>query len=409
VSNFLAVATVTAGLQKLLRETVVLDVSNSDVTIDRPRIIAKPPDKPTVNLFLYQVAANAALRNADLPTRRADGQAVQDPVAALDLNYLITFYGDDTKLEPQRLLGSVERTLHAQPSLPRAVIAEVVTAATDPNHPQHAYLKDTDLGSQPELVRFTPVSLTLEELSKLWASFYQAPYYLSVAYRASVVLLEQTVDRAPALPVLERGVRAAPFARPVIDAVEAQGGPGLPIFFDSVIAIRGSHLRGDVTSLGLGGQLFPVQKASGSRVVVDLATLPAATVRLGGQPLQVVHRTLLGRPPAPHKAVESSPGRLVVSPRVTATAKPVPGRLAVTVDAAVQPDQSASLLLEDPTSGVVVRTLAALDRSVAGTSVQFSVTGLAPGTYLLQVQIDGGLSLRAQAQNGTFTGPLVTI
>ena len=68
-----------------------------------------------VNVFLYQVTPNAAWRNADLPTRRANGDLIQRPQAALDLHYLLTFYGDESLLQPQRVLGSVVRTLHCGP------------------------------------------------------------------------------------------------------------------------------------------------------------------------------------------------------------------------------------------------------------------------------------------------------
>ena len=36
-----------------------------------------------MNVYLYQVTPNAAFRNVDLPTRRADGTLVKQPVAAL--------------------------------------------------------------------------------------------------------------------------------------------------------------------------------------------------------------------------------------------------------------------------------------------------------------------------------------
>ncbi len=55
-----------------------------------------------VNIFLYQVSPNVAWRNADLPTPRADNSLLHRPQAALDLNYLLTFYGEDTTLDQQR-------------------------------------------------------------------------------------------------------------------------------------------------------------------------------------------------------------------------------------------------------------------------------------------------------------------
>ena len=46
-----------------------------------------------------------------------------------------------------------------------------------------------------------PISLELEELSKLWSVFLRVPYDLSIAYRASVVLISADVSPQVALPV----------------------------------------------------------------------------------------------------------------------------------------------------------------------------------------------------------------
>jgi hypothetical protein len=80
-----------------------------------------------VNIFLYEIVSNAALCNADLPTRSGNGQAVQRPVAALDLHYLMSFYGNESELEPQRVLGSVVRHLHSRPLLTRKMIQDTVS------------------------------------------------------------------------------------------------------------------------------------------------------------------------------------------------------------------------------------------------------------------------------------------
>src|SRR5262249_2339420 len=157
-----------------------------------------------VNVFLYQIAPNPHLRNSDLPTRKADGSLLQRPKAAVDLYYLLSFYGDDTTLEQQRLLGAVVRELHAQPTLTRSMIAAV--------QQNTAFLQGADLDQQPELVRFTPVAFSLEELSKLWSFLLKTDYVLSTAYVGSVVLIE-TDDPVPPLPlpVLAPEVYVLPF------------------------------------------------------------------------------------------------------------------------------------------------------------------------------------------------------
>src|SRR5215212_5514896 len=123
MSNYLAIATVTATLSRTLTAAVGTDVSAAGVTTLRP------DDAPGtgVNVYLYQVGPNGAWRNADLPTRRDEGRLVQRPKVALDLHYLLSFYGDEAQFEPQRLLGSVVRTLHARPVLTREMIRNTVS------------------------------------------------------------------------------------------------------------------------------------------------------------------------------------------------------------------------------------------------------------------------------------------
>lgn len=93
MSNFLAIATVTATLSQTIRAAVLKDLSGAEVTTARPDGAGGHTPAIGVNLYLYQVTPNAAWRNADLPTRRPNGQLVQRPQAALDLHYLLNFYG----------------------------------------------------------------------------------------------------------------------------------------------------------------------------------------------------------------------------------------------------------------------------------------------------------------------------
>src|SRR5215469_16224450 len=140
MSNFLAIATVTAALQQILQTPVGNAVALAQVGFNRPD--PTNTTAPLVNIYLYQITPNAAYRNADLPTRRADGSLVQRPQAALDLHYLFTFHGDDSKLEPQRLMGAVVTTLQAQPLLSQ----QNITAALN----QYGFLATSNLANQVE-------------------------------------------------------------------------------------------------------------------------------------------------------------------------------------------------------------------------------------------------------------------
>ena len=203
MSNHLAIATVTATLRDLLQEAAVQAVPGADVTTKRPEMaMTDGRDKAGINIFLYQVATNASLNNASEPTRNASGQFVRRPQIALNLYYLLSFQGADAELEPQRLLGSTVIALRTQPVLSYDAILKAIQA--------NSYLAQSDLFDQSESVRFTPFDLSLEELSKLWSVFFQVPYMLSIAYIASVALLEAPVTPLVIKPVLVRDITVSP-------------------------------------------------------------------------------------------------------------------------------------------------------------------------------------------------------
>ncbi|HAJ38467.1 MAG TPA: hypothetical protein DCL15_22590 [Chloroflexi bacterium] len=211
MSNHLAIATVTASLVRYLQGAVGADVGNAVVTAVRPDGPNSGVPEVGLNIFLYQVTPNAAWRNQDLPTRRPDGSLHQRPQIALDLHYLLTFYGDETQLEPQRILGSAVRALHTRPILSRQEIRSAIAA--------NAFLAGADLADEIETVKLTPQSLTLEELSKLWSVLFQTPYTLSMAYDASVVLIAADSQPSMVQPVVTPAIHVFPSVTPPAPAV----------------------------------------------------------------------------------------------------------------------------------------------------------------------------------------------
>ena len=122
MSNRLAVATVTSALGHLVQASAQTAVSGVALRLGRPTAPAGDAERKKVHVYLYQVTPNGALRNADMPTRSANGRLVTRPQVALDLHYLLSFYGDQTAFEPDRMLGAVVRDLHARPVLTPAAI-----------------------------------------------------------------------------------------------------------------------------------------------------------------------------------------------------------------------------------------------------------------------------------------------
>ncbi|SFY49561.1 DUF4255 domain-containing protein [Streptomyces sp. F-1] len=215
MSNALAIAHVSQALALLIESHLQPEIDMA-VKVEPRKPPAEPPAEPTISVFLYQVTPNSSRRNDDLPTRAPDGTLVRRASAALDLNYVISAYGDETELVGQRLLGSVVRTLHEIPVLPKDVIE---LAGEKP------YLAGSNLAESAQRVRFTPNVMDIDETSKLWGMLYQTPYALSVVYQASLVLIDGRQTPTPARSVERPEVRVLPLGAPVPPGPGTEGAP----------------------------------------------------------------------------------------------------------------------------------------------------------------------------------------
>ena len=341
MSNFLAIATVTAALQTSLQEVVQVDVNGAQVTTVCPDAQGQVPNLG-VNIFLYQVGTNAALQNADLPTRTSSGHLVCRPQKALNLDYLLSFYGAEGALEPQRLLGSTVRCMHARPLLTEAMIN---TAVNDPNF---TFLAPSNLADQIERVRFSPLPLSLEELSKLWSVFFQTSYALSVAYRASVVLIEPDALPQPSLPVRDFNIYALPMLQPRVEEVTSEFGSNQPILSNSTLIITGHNLAGEITLVRISGYevILDSENVSKKEIRLSLSSFPAGIFQPGVQSLQVLHQIPMGTPPTPHSGVESNVFAFVLQPNITLP-NVAGGTITLNVDPLVGRSQQVVLLLNE--------------------------------------------------------------
>jgi hypothetical protein len=393
MSNFLAIATVTASLRRTLEAALNIDIPGAKVTTYRPEDTGVP--KTGVNLYLYQVTPNAALRNIEMPNRSSEGRLVQRPQEALDLHYLLTFYGDDKELETQRLLGSAVRTLHDRPVLTRQMIKNTIS---DPTF--STYLHNSNLADAFETVKFTPVHLSLEELSKLWSVFFQTPYRLSVAYTGTVVLIESEESPQSALPVRERNLYVVPFHQPVIEHVQSSQGNDMPIVSDSTLVIMGKKLLGDITLVRVKGiEITPAPSYISEKKI----TIPLPIgLQAGVQGLQVIHQMLMGTPPVPHKGVESNLVAFVLHPAITKVTisnlkgtgnAPRSADLTIEINPAIGKNQRVVLLLNEISSGIAASyTFVDESRNLDVSTIIIPVSGVKAADYLVRMQVDGAQS-----------------
>ena len=416
MSNALAIATVTQTLVNVVTKSLAgANVNGPDVSTLRPDddLLQGPENTPRVNIFLYQVTPNSAWRNADLPTRRADGSLLRRPQLALDLHYLFTFYGKDSTLEHQRLLGAVARGLFAQPALQRADIQPVEQMA-DATNGNVLYL-DSHLSDQVDLVRFTPINFSLDDMSKLWVAFPQTNFVLSMAYIASVVLIE-TDDPPPAaaLPVLKWRVQARPFNLASIDSVNPQSvvpAPPAPMS----ITLLGESLSADNTAAFMTpGVTDPIFASVGTGATASAVpiTLPAG-LHAGVNTVQL-WETLASPPGSPPESPVLSQSNImafIIAPTILSSS-PSAGSIQVKVFPTVGPGQQAALVLNQQ-GGTLAFTLPASPHPAETDTLTFSTTfpnGSVPaGVYLAQVVVDAAQSRLTVDGSGKFSGPTVTI
>lgn len=292
MSNHLAIATVTATLGQLVHAAAQgSGVGGVSLKFGRPTAASQATERK-VHVYLYQVTPNVALRNSDTPTRDAEGRLTRRPQAALDLYYLISFFGDPDELEPERMLGAAVRDLHARPPLTAQAIADTIAS--------RSALAGSDLASSVERVKLTPIGMTLDEMSRLWSVMTQTPHALSVAYQAAVVLIEADVTPPVSAPVLlrgtaDRGVQIAVGAYPAIAGLwigtaqafaRATRPPSYPnARLGLRLALRGSSLGGDALALrfahvrrGAFDVPLPPSAIRGDELHLDLDPSLAGTV-----------------------------------------------------------------------------------------------------------------------------------
>ncbi len=311
MSNALAIATVTATLRECLQESATWIVPGSEVTTLRPQQMeSRPADNARINIYLYQIVPNTAFRTADLPTRRTDGTMIQQPQSAWDLHYLLSFYGNESTLEAQRLLGSTVDILHSQPFLNRNRIRTTI------DNTNNQYLLNSNLDEQVESIKFIPLALNLEELSKVWSVFFQTSYALSIAYQASVVLIEAREIPRPVLPVRVRNIHVTRLQQPLIERIEPQ-----MLTMGEILTIRGQTLRGEITQVKFGNVVVEAEDFENFTNQEIQVALPAGLFP-GVHPVQVIHLVDFGTPSQPElrSCFESNVAAFVLRPAIAQAA-----------------------------------------------------------------------------------------
>jgi len=280
------------------------------------------------------------------------------------------------------------------------------------------FLAESNLVDAVEQIKFTPLALSLEELSKLWSVFFQAPYALSVTYQGTVVLIESEENAQASLPVLRRGkddqgvnTLLGPF--PSIESIhvgapeDVERRPRAPSYLSAqlgtVLTLAGRNLGGEAVSVRFAHARLAVTKTIvvpssdrlGAELKVTLADdAPAQTDWAAGLYTVVVV--------VENSDAERTTNQLPLSfaPKIKNIAPPNPvarnisGNVTLTITCGpqVRPTQRAALLIAD-------REVAAQAHPADTDTLQFTVENAPVVTdALVRLRIDGVDSLPFKRQ-----------
>src|SRR5262249_55681186 len=234
-------------------------------------------ETPRVNLFLYMVVENGALKNQEIPGRGNPG-AYGHPPLSLDLHYLMTAYGTrEVQANFQEtlshfLLGSAMRVFHDH-----AIITEDLLTVRDPVGTP--ILHDSLLGEY-EHIKLALEPVSLEDLSKVWTALTQ-PYRVSAAYHVSVVQIEsrrqrQFPRRVKELPLGGPKIYVIPFRYPQIQEIAVRwqddpAGADKPYPYARVgdtLILKGTNLGSPQTRVKIGGLEIQLGLTRNARIEV---------------------------------------------------------------------------------------------------------------------------------------------
>lgn len=217
-----AIATVTLALRQTIQSAINAAAElSADVVSENPDKLSNTGDA-VINVYMLQGQMNPYLRNNDLEPQLSahteDGKrkVTRRWVTPLVLNYLISFYGDERALVPQRLMAVTVAALHRNPVVTPERLARIARSAF-PDAPALPVsdFEDVEIEMSPQSV---------QDVHRIWTAL-RAPYALSTLYEARTALIQSDPDSQD-LPVVEAlDIRAVNKRRPPdvdIDGPEGQ-------------------------------------------------------------------------------------------------------------------------------------------------------------------------------------------
>ena len=170
MSDYTVIWAIGKTLESLLKKSLENDFGDQvGIAFESPKEI-KDDQNRKISIFLYQILENPHLKNE--PLQRVDDIKLETPPLAIDLFYLFTVYGQNREDE-MKLFGKVLQTFY-----------------------DHSILTGSILQQPPletgEEIKLLLNPLSLDDLTKLWNTFQDVPFKLSVSYMVTPVRIDST-------------------------------------------------------------------------------------------------------------------------------------------------------------------------------------------------------------------------
>ncbi len=323
MADYQAIADVTRTLRTLLLDRVEypepFDVTTVPPDINAP---ARHNEGVWINLYLYHINENAALKNQEIPPVAHPG-AYGHPPLSLDLYYLMTVRSPDEALEDsdvyaQLLLGSAMRVFHDV-----AVVTEDLTITRSTAGVVGDPILWASLRGEFEKLKLILAPLNMDELSKIWTALPQGSFRRSVAYQVSVIqILSGRPRRFPRLvgEPPEAGPRVYTLSVPSlrIDEIRVRrSGEERPYPYARIgdtLVLLGQGFAGAGTRVRLGSIDREPDLHQDGRIEIEVPD--HAALQPGPQTVRVIREVLMGQPAQPHLGFQSNLALFMLVPRI---------------------------------------------------------------------------------------------
>jgi hypothetical protein len=249
--SYVAIGAVTKSIAELIGKKLNKPALMGGGTL---KVTTLPPDDDRVddndgvNLFLYRVAEDPHLKNANWPGDKSH-DAMRRPALSLNLYYLLTGYakkqngaGHDD-VTAHQLLGNAMAILHEYPVLNDIHDADFDADVTT-QFPQ-------ELRDSFQKIQITMLPNSMEEFSKIWTGLNKASR-LSVIYEVSLVQIAPILPSSAVGPATQKiSLDVSTLGPPALASMQPAVGPvGVPV----VLKGKGFRSKGNPTSVMIDGR-----------------------------------------------------------------------------------------------------------------------------------------------------------